>query len=103
MKIENDIKQEKTFKNILSEICKEENIKFTYLSKDWIVVLEKDGICRTLAGYKFDLNSHGLGEVCDDKYALCELLEHYHLPVVEHHIVYAPTNNENYAIGCNII
>lgn len=103
MKIENDNKQEKTFKNILSEICKEQSIKLTYLSKDWIVVLEKDNKCKILAGYKFDLNEHGLGEVCDDKYALCELLEHYHLPVVEHHIVYAPTNNENYAIGCNNI
>lgn len=74
MKIENDNKQEKTFKNILSEICKEQSIKLTYLSKDWIVVLEKDNKCKILAGYKFDLNEHGLGEVCDDKYALCELL-----------------------------
>lgn len=103
MKVESSIKQEKTFKNILREICEEENIKFTYLSKDWIIVLEKDGICRTIAGYKFDLNSHGLGEVCDDKYALCKVLEHFGIPVVEHNIVYAPSNKESYAKDCNTV
>lgn len=96
-------KNKKTFQNILKEICTEENIKYTYLSKDWIVTLEKDNQCRILAGYKFDLNPHGLGEVCDDKYALCELLNHFNLPVVEHNIVYGPNNKEKYAIGCNNI
>lgn len=89
------------FKEVIKEICAEENISLTYLSKDWIIVLEKENKCKILAGYKFDLNFHGLGEVCDDKYALCKVLEHFGLPVVEHNIVYAPTNKEEYAKDCN--
>lgn len=97
------MKTEKNFKNLLKEICKEENIKMTYLSKEWIILLEKDNKSKILAGYKFDLNHHGIGEVCDDKYALYELLAYYKLPIVEHNIVYAPTNKEDYAKGCNNI
>ncbi len=91
------------FSKIIKEICLEENIKLSYLSKDWIIALEKDQKCKIIAGYKFDLNAHGLGEVCDDKYALYELVKHFNLPVVEHHIIYAPNNNEDYAQGCNNI
>lgn len=95
--------KEKNFKKLLEEICTLENIKLTYISKGWIAVLEKNNICRILAGYKFDLNLHGLGEVCDDKYALYELLEHFKLPIVKHHIVYGSANEESYARGCNSI
>lgn len=91
----------KIFRNILKEICKEENIKYTYLSKDWIIALEKDQKTKFIAGYKFDLNCHSLGEVCDDKYATYEILKHFNLPVVEHNIVYRPNNKEKYAMGCN--
>lgn len=88
-------------KNIIQEVCLEEGISFSSLSKDWIMVLEKDNKSRMLVGNKFDLNGHALGLICDDKYALYEVLKHYNIPIVEHNIVYAPSNNATFAVGCN--
>ncbi len=89
------------FKEIIEEICKEEKITFKVLSKDWIIMLEKDGKTRFISGYKFDLNPHGIGTVVDDKYALYEVLKDKNIPVIEHKIVYNKTNNLDYALGCN--
>lgn len=89
------------FKQIIKEICNENGISCKFLSKDWIIMLEKDGKTRFISGYKFDLNSHGLGLVLDDKYALYEVLKAKKIPIIEHKIVYNKTNNNNFAIGCN--
>lgn len=89
------------FKKIIKEICIENNIKFTFLSKDWIIMLEKDGKTRFISGYKFDLNLHGIGLIVDDKYALYEVLKTKGIPVIEHNIVYNKSNKSEYAIGCN--
>lgn len=89
------------FKEIIKEICTEDNIKYKFLSKDWVIMLEKDGKTRFISGYKFDLNSHGIGLIADDKYALYEVLKSKNIPVIEHKIVYNKMNNLNYAIGCN--
>lgn len=89
------------FKEIIKEICMEDNIKYKFLSKDWVIMLEKDGKTRFISGYKFDLNSHGIGLIADDKYALYEVLKSKHIPVIEHKIVYSKMNNLEYAIGCN--
>ena len=89
------------FKKIIKEICIEENIKYKSLSKDWVTMLEKDGKTRFISGYKFDLNSHGIGLIADDKYALYEVLKSKNIPVIEHKIVYNKTNDLDYAIGCN--
>ncbi|MBQ3407631.1 MAG: hypothetical protein IJH12_00305 [Clostridia bacterium] len=91
------------FKKIIEEICKEENIKFKAISKDWIFVLEKNGVTNFITGYKFGINNHALGELLDDKYATFELLREQNLPVINHNIVYAPTNNNEYAKGNNSI
>lgn len=88
-------------KNIIQEVCIEEGISFSSLSKDWVMVLEKDNKSRMLVGNKFDLNGHALGLICDDKYALYEVLKYYNIPIVEHNIVYAPSNNATFADGCN--
>lgn len=88
-------------KNIIQEVCLEEGISFSSLSKDWVMILEKDNKSRMLVGNKFDLNGHALGLICDDKYALYEVLKHYNIPIVEHNIVYAPSNNATFAVGCN--
>lgn len=92
---------EKIFNQILIEICNEENIRYKYLSKDWIIMLEKNGITKFISGYKFDLNSHGIGLIVDDKYALYEVLKQKNIPVIEHKIVYNKTNQLDYAKGCN--
>lgn len=89
------------FKEIIKEICIEDNIKYKFLSKDWVIMLEKDGKTRFISGYKFDLNSHGIGLIADDKYALYEVLKSKNIPVIEHKIVYNKMNNLDYAIGCN--
>lgn len=89
------------FKEIIKEICIEDNIKYKFLSKDWVIMLEKDGKTRFISGYKFDLNSHGIGLIVDDKYALYEVLKSKNIPVIEHKIVYNKMNNLDYAIGCN--
>lgn len=64
-------------------------------------MLEKNGKKRFISGYKFDLNSHGIGLIADDKYALYDVLKVKKIPVIEHKIVYNKTNNSDYAIGCN--
>lgn len=89
------------FKEIIQKICDEDNIRYKFLSKDWVIMLEKDGKTRFISGYKFDLNSHGLGLIADDKYALYEVLSDKGIPVIEHRIVYNKTNKLDYAIGCN--
>lgn len=92
---------ESTVKRMFREICEELGIKCTLLSKDWIFMLEKDGVTRFFAGYKSALNDHAVGMVLDDKYALYDVLKEKNLPVSEYNIVYGERVTEDYAIGCN--
>lgn len=87
------------FKKIIKEICDEENINYSVISKDWIIILEKNGKVNLITGYKFGINNHALGELLDDKYATFELLSKKNIPVIEHSILYGPTNNNPYAVG----
>ena len=89
------------FYELIKEICKELNIEYTILSKDWIIKLEKDNKVKYLTGNKFDLNGHAIGNIMDDKYALYEILNNLNIPVCEHNIFYAENNHQDYAIGCN--
>ena len=73
---------------IVKEICSELNIKFSLVSQDWIMVLEKDDKVKYVVGYKFPLNDQATGRVCDDKYALYEVLTKYGIPIIEHKIVH---------------
>lgn len=90
-----------TFHNIIKKICEELNIEFNLLSKDWVIALTKNGTTKVISGYKFDLNSHALGLVFDDKYALYDLLKKLNISIIEHNIVYGVNNNNNYALSCN--
>lgn len=90
-----------TFQKIIKEICDENKINFDILSKDWVITLEKDSKVRYIAGYKFDLNNHGLGVILDDKYAMYDVLNKFNLPIIKHYIVYRNNNLNEYAIGCN--
>ncbi len=91
------------FFNIIKEICSEENISFKAISKDWIIILEKNGLTKYISGYKFDLNNHALGILLDDKYATYDLLKEKNFPVISHSIVYSLNNDNDYAIGNNSI
>ncbi|MBR3325660.1 MAG: hypothetical protein IKG14_06455 [Clostridia bacterium] len=89
------------FKKIIEDICYDLSINYKFLSKDWIIMLEKNENRKFISGFKFDLNSHALGNVLDDKYATYEVLKSIDVPVIEHNIVYSPSNKNNYAIDCN--
>ena len=54
------------FNKMIKEICDKNNIKCTFLSKNWVIKLEKDDMTRYITGNKFDLNGHALGNIMDD-------------------------------------
>ncbi len=91
------------FHKIIKELCDELKIKYTLLSKDWIFMLEKEGITKFISGYKFDITEHGLGELLDDKYAMYDVLSSKNIPVINYNIVYSQNNKLDYAQGCNSI
>ena len=86
---------------MFKEISEELGINCTLLSKDWIFMLEKDGVTKFFAGYKSALNDYAVGAVIDDKYALYDVLKNKNKPVSEYNIVYGERVQEDYAIGCN--
>lgn len=95
--------EEKIIHKVIKEICEEEKIEFKLLSRDWIIRLKKDNKERFISGYKFDLNSHALGEILDDKYGLYEVLREDNIPIIDHNILYSKENNNDFAIGYNDI
>lgn len=84
----------KEFHELIKEICAENKIKCSILSKDWVVMLEKANQTRFISGYKFDLNRHGIGNVFDDKFATYEVLKNKNIPIIEHKIVFATSNKQ---------
>ena len=91
---------DKFFPKMIDELSKELGFNYKFLSKDWIVMLEKDGKVRFFSGYKYDLNSQALGIVLDDKYALYDVLKYKKMPVIDYAIVYDENNKNDYAEGC---
>ena len=89
------------FHKIIEEICEENNIEFKLLSKDWIIMLEKNKKVKFISGYKFDLNMHGIGNVFDDKYATYEVLKSKNIPIINHKIIFKTTNKNAYATNAN--
>ena len=89
------------YRKIIKEICAELNIKYTFLSKKWVIKLEKDGIIKYLTGNKFDLNGHALGNIMDDKYATYEVLNNLNIPICRHHIFYRSNNQNSFAKNCH--
>lgn len=89
-----------SFHKIIKEICEENKIEYTVISKEWVIMLTKGTVTRFITGYKFDLNNHGVGLVLDDKFATYELLNKKGLPSIEHNIVYRDDNTRDYAYGC---
>ena len=73
---------------IIKEISDEQNINFKLLSKDWVTLLEKDKNIKYIIGYSFPLNDQAVGKICDDKYAIYELMKEFNIPVATHHIVF---------------
>lgn len=91
----------KEFHQLIKEICLEEEVVCSVLSKEWIVMLEKERKIRFISGYKFDLNGHGFGNVIDDKYATFEVLQEKLIPVTIHKILFNQVNQNDYAKESN--
>ena len=89
------------FNKMIKEICDKNNIKCTFLSKNWVVKLEKDDMTRYITGNKFDLNGHALGNIMDDKYAFYEVMKDENIDIIEHKILYKNDNKNEYAKDCN--
>lgn len=89
------------FQELIKEICNEQGIHVSVLSKDWVLMLEKDNKTRFISGYKFDLNPHGFGSIVDDKYATFEVLKKKNVPIIEHQILFSKNNKNDYAVGFN--
>lgn len=93
----------KKFRDLIKLICSENNISFHVLSLGFLLVLEKNGVIKTISGYKFDNNSHSLGKVFDDKFATYELLKYFDIPVCEHSIFYCRDNCNTFVDGYNTL
>lgn len=81
------------YRLMIKEICEEENIEYNLISKEWVMILTKNGISKCISGYKFPLNDHSLGSVIDDKYAFYDLCKYKKLPIIEHNILFNPSSN----------
>ena len=77
----------KFLNNILKEIAKDENIKYSNISDGFITVLEKDGKFRYINEFKM-LNSHIASILCDDKYAMFEVLKYHNIPVIDYKLIW---------------
>ncbi len=77
-----------SIQKLIQEICEEEQISFHTISKEWVLVLEKNGETHYIVGTRFDLNNYASGRICNDKYACFDALRYHHLPVCDHHIFY---------------
>lgn len=87
------------FRKIIEEVCKEENIKYNLISKDWIIALTKNKVTKCISGYRFPLNDHAIGNVIDDKYALYDLCKLLDLPIIDHQLLFNP----NSKLGSNTL
>ena len=76
------------FNELIKKIGDELGIKVTFLSDNWLTVLEKDKQIHYIQGYKFDLNNHGIGNILDDKGLFYDLLKYKHLPIIEHQVIF---------------
>ena len=91
----------KYFNKIIKEICHEKNIKCDFISKDWIIILQKGSAKKIITGYKFGINDYATASLVDDKYATYEFLNKEKISTVCEEILYSPSNQNDYAIGAN--
>ena len=83
-------------KGIVKEICEENNINYTFLSRDWVVKLEKNKKIAYLVGPRFSINSVTSAAIASDKYATYEVLKNAKLPIIEHKMIFNPKYREGF-------
>lgn len=82
------------FNNIIKEICKELAIKITFLSDNWVMVLEKDNKIKYIEGNHFSINSQTIGNIMDDKGLFYDLMIYKNYPIIRHKVIFKETKNE---------
>lgn len=69
---------------MIADICRVNGISHQTFSNGWVHLLEKNGVVRTICGYKTDLNSAGGSEIASDKVACFEILASQGVKAVSH-------------------
>ena len=82
------------FNELIKKIGDDLGIKVSFISDNWVTILEKNGETHCIQGYKFDLNNHGIGNIIDDKGLFFDLLKHKNIPIIEHFIIFKDYNKE---------
>ena len=75
---------------IVKEICEKEKLKFQSFSDEYLLLIENDQKKMFILGNKFPNNNAAIEQICNDKSALSDLLEYYHIPHVPHHYLLSP-------------
>ena len=91
----------RTFPQIIREICEDKNIELQSFSHDYIFKLSRGEIQRYLIGWQFSLNSTRSAKIAVDKSATCKILDISDLPHVEHLLFMSPANKEYIAENGN--
>ena len=82
----------KEFNNIVKKICNELDIKLTFLSDGWVMVLEKDEKIKYIESNRFSLNTHAIANIMNDKGLFYDLMINRNFPIIEHKVVFKNTN-----------
>lgn len=88
-------------KGIIKEICDEKGIKYSLLSRDWIIRLERNNNIAYCVGPRFSINSNSSSTIAMDKYATYEVLKNANIPIIEHKMVFNPKYREGYFSDLN--
>ncbi|MBE6140517.1 MAG: hypothetical protein E7172_03155 [Firmicutes bacterium] len=79
------------FQKLIAEICNECGYEYNLVSNNWINMITYQNKTKIIAGHKFDLNTVGITQVLDDKFALYDVLKHFNIPIINHHLIYKDT------------
>ena len=75
---------------LITEICKEQNIKVEYLSSDYLVRFAKGDQTRHIFGPYWDINSAAADRLACDKNGCYTMLNIAGVPAIQHEIIYNP-------------
>ena len=90
-------------KELVIEICNENDIKYKFLSREWIVRLEKSNKLAYIVGPRFSINSVTGATIASDKYATYKVLKNANIPVIEHKMIFNSKYREGYVSDLNSI
>lgn len=77
---------------IIEDISRELNMSYKIISDGYITILKQNGKIKYVNEYLFGLNSEISSLLCNDKYAMYEVLSKYYIPVIEYKLIWHPGN-----------